>query len=210
MLGKDLNGFVAKRNVPPGLLDKPWEWYNQVPENMSGPIDRVGPYVNPDSVEVRQTKDVVGFQIDGPFDSEAAQSQILLVDTFGYPILYYAANTLAKRPLARLDIEDLPAVYTHEDNMAFTGQDADDGWDFGAGDHKIHKFGETDWGMIGTDSDTFCWYILDKRAYEATLEGGAATENTAIKPVRNDAFLLITAGKDALYGSSDDVVNFGR
>lgn len=214
MLGKDLNGFVARRNVPPGLLERPTQWYNQIPFGMTGPIDRVGPYVNPDSVEVRQTKDVVGFEIGGPFDSEAARSQILLVDTFGYPILYYAANTLAKRPLARLDIEEPPAVYTHEDNEDFTGQEdtSATGWDFGAGsDHKISNFGFTDWETIGDDSETFCWYLLDKKAYEATLDpDGNPSENTAIKPVRNDAFLLITAGKDALYGSSDDVVNFTR
>lgn len=219
LMGKDLQGFIPRRNVPPsmrnpGADDEQEFWYDASAYN-GRPLDRGGPYLNPDSVEIRLTRELPGTPPPLSEMSQTALDQIVLVDVFGYPILGYTANPLARGFLAR-DFPESPdtGTFTHEDNIGFTGSGVGlPGWDFGAGNlHPIAKFGFPKPENIADEgeTDSFCYYILDKKAYESTLDDGVPTVNTTAKAVRRDSFILIAAGKDALYGSSDDVVNFNR
>ncbi len=216
LMGKDSQGFVQRRAVPPSLRDPGADdeqqyWYNADAYN-NGRLDRGGPYLNPDTVDFKLTRELPGNASQEM--SQTAMDQIVLVDVFGYPILAYTANPLARGGLARETPEDGTGTYTHEDNVGFTGAEGVTGWDFGAGDqHQITKFGFPDPEDIAAEgeTDSFCYYILDKKAYESTLDAdGQPTMNTTTKPVRRESFILIAAGKDAIYGSSDDVVNFPR
>lgn len=221
LLGKDLQGFVPRRNVPPsmqslGQNDEQEFWYDADAYNQH-PLDRVGPYVNPDSVETRKTKELGGTP-SGLYndDLETLEDQLVFVDVYGRPILGYTANPLARTLLAREDRQSADrGTFTQEDNMLFTGDGGVAGWDFGAGTgHLIAQFGDPDPLDIAAPDqiETFCYYILDKTAYNSTLVGNPAlpTTNTTAKPARRDSFILITAGKDGLYGTGDDISNFDR
>ncbi len=48
---------------------------------------------------------------------------------------------------------------------------------------------------------TFSYYILNRNAYESS-------QKRTVIPQRKDSFLLITPGKDKIYGTADDVTNF--
>ncbi|MCH7527856.1 MAG: prepilin-type N-terminal cleavage/methylation domain-containing protein, partial [Planctomycetes bacterium] len=94
LLGKDLQGFVPRGAVPPGLA--PEFWYKPDPlGNEQGPLDRVGPYINPDSVELVATNELPGNPpVQGLLDPD--QDAPVIVDVFGRPILYYVANQFGR------------------------------------------------------------------------------------------------------------------
>ena len=63
---------------------------------------------------------------------------------------------------------------------------------------------------IADDMETFQYYILNKETFEAT--GGYEDEEErqqppTVVPYRRDSFLLITPGRDGLFGTADDVTN---
>jgi prepilin-type N-terminal cleavage/methylation domain-containing protein len=141
----------------------------------------------------------------------------LFLDGFGRPILYYRAN-----PAARVMIDALgntPGVYTQQDNALITGSTggmgARAGLSFGGKPNERGNLHElisvtpippvvppaTGDNPILTDNqylDSFARFIFDPDV--------KAVNN----PVRKDSFLLISAGKDAIYGTKDDVTNWTR
>lgn len=237
LMGKDFNGYVAKKNVPPDLVSAGvplWEqrdWYEleTTTYNKYAPLPRSGPYLDPTGVTVRAPVD---FESDPPpgTDPKTLEAPVLL-DSFDMPILYYAANTrLANKPNAAMAspyFYDSPAfanlntpfrgVYTLSDNGLFTGA-CDEStcltqpWDFGAGsEHGIKNYGMHD-SQKGPTKDTigdpanqktFPFFIFNRNAFESS-------GNKSVIPVRRDSYIFIAAGKDQLYGTTDDVVNFER
>lgn len=155
----------------------------------------------------------------------------MFVDSFGYPILYYAANPGTERPFT----EFTPGAnfnvgrYDQQDNAHFTGADSqngrwpvtvgmngtDDGWDFsGSGQqtgfkHPLGKFGYTPqanqipnrWPTAGT----FAANICDRNIFDSTSRGGPTGK---LWPHKADTFVLISAGKNGVYGDVDDIKNF--
>jgi prepilin-type N-terminal cleavage/methylation domain-containing protein len=231
LMGKDLKGYIPPRTVPRDLFGAPgsgWEqekWYDSDASN-GLPLERVGPYVRPEGVKLRRPDQMSGGPPTGAPTVVTAESlkQPVILDAFDFPILYYRADPRqsdrATAKMARYKgtppPSPYPGIYTFEDNTLWTGQGAGGaivfhGWDFGAGaTHKIENFGadppvEND---IGTNRETFLYYILDKNAYEATYDAkNPAKPRTAI-PYRKDSFILLSPGKDGLYGTIDDVNNF--
>ena len=250
LLGKDFNGFVPRKVVPHDLITGQadgWEqkdWYSTT-ATTSGPLDRAGPYLSMDSVELVKTSELGG---SNPMYTSATSTLELPVirDAFGYPILYYRANhALASRPGSNMATwnrynEDTFAgndamtanatqgIYSVDDNMIFTGMCLPTGtcnvapWNFGGfADTETHPLAH--FGPDPSDSDyittvlndpfTFQAFILDRSAYNSTYDedgGGSGTPTATIRPHRKDTFMLISAGKDARYGSADDVTNFQR
>ncbi len=240
LVGKDSLGYVARRNVPPPLLENPqqyWEqryWYATEggPAGVTLPLPRVGPYVAPEGLSLALPEKLRGAPSSPPVDCDAnTLKQPVALDTFGYPILYYAANA---RAAANADAKiaryrnDPPvqAIYTMEDNGLFTGMCGGGTclmppWDFPGVlggeaddlDNPVHRLSHFGTGTHTADAQTlaaeiaagktatFPYYILNKSVFENT------NRKTAI-PYRKDSFLLITAGKDGIYGTSDDVTNF--
>jgi len=139
----------------------------------------------------------------------ATRGQYLFADAWGRPILYYKANKAARNMLGT---EDQSGVYWQEDNGLITGSTGGtrnfDGIDFGAGTipgkdyyHAIavvEPVGPTSILTEDTFDNTFARYIWN------------ADIKAKPEPVRKDSYLLISAGKDGVYGNSDDVTNWTR
>jgi prepilin-type N-terminal cleavage/methylation domain-containing protein len=241
LIGKDLKGYVPKRNVPPDVLDEGTQyyeqkhWYDTPDDSYVSSIGRAGPYIQPGGLTLVETEKLPGVRgskttaIDGVDVDTATYKQLVAVDAFGYPILYYAANArLAERKDVLVYLASFmgakPGIYTMTDNALFTGAYSTsrlfDPWDFnlvldgGADDltnpyYKLCKFGEHDpptADTLKTDEQdgkiyTFPYYILNKNAWQVSQK------QTAL-PYRSDSYLLITAGRDGNFGTKDDVTNF--
>lgn len=130
--------------------------------------------------------------------------------------------------------ENGPPYYFHEDNEGFTGNTENPGhsegvvdavsatgWDLQGGPHKIRFAGD----QYGADvlakpfdpgapeeHDNFARFIMDRkllRRIERTLSSGQSVPPAMpLRPVNPDSYLLISAGVDGRYGTSDDVTNF--
>lgn len=231
VMGKDLQGYVAPRSVPRELKINTtfgWEqkgWYDQDASggNSFAPLKRVGPYVDPGRLTLDTPDKLDGYDDMNaggvrPTVDEAAE-QVVILDQFGFPILYYASNPfVANRPYSPIATYDgtEPGIYNFRDNALFTGScrsgacDDAEPWDFsGTGSHKIQEWGswtddKPDQGAdMGNPAnrDTFPRYIMDNSAFEAT-------DGESVIPARRDTFLMISAGRDGLYGTGDDVTNF--
>jgi len=224
VMGKTLDGYVPKRNVPrkyftDGIPQDNWEqkgWYARTGEP-DFPGEEYGATAMP------------GFQrVD-----EKTFEQPVLLDTFGFPVLYYASNTrLLKAKQVTAPVAGFgcigtvclgkPGVYGFSDNGLFTGlcqgSASSPGtctypaWDFaGVGEdaHKLKFFGSydpNDPDTIDEEINTFPYYVLNKEVFESTYNVG--TGNATLLPYRPDSFLLITPGPDGVFGSKDDVTNF--
>jgi prepilin-type N-terminal cleavage/methylation domain-containing protein len=227
LLGKNLDGYVPRRSVSDTVLrraEENWEekeWYEDASGNPSG-FSRAGPYVNSTNVKIQAPNRLIGFPGGGIRTDEHTWEQPVFLDSFGGPILYYAANpTEASKPnasIATFGEEDSPrGIFNFADNGPFTGQclGNDDGvciyqpWDFGGGDtHKIKNFGEhpsdrpdKDSVLRGKNDTAFPAFLLDRSKYEST-------KRKTVTPFNREKFILISPGKDRLYGTGDDVKNF--
>jgi len=179
-------------------------------------IDRKGAYIEDPKVLIPDN-DASKFSIAGP------TGRLVIVDAFNFPVLYYKASPRARpypfRNSARS--KEGAGVYDQRDNIGITGGEADNvanNWDFaGTGQlHGLGYFGPSQSELISanpTNPETanppdqrykgknFADYFHEHRAHET---------GNVIKPVKPDSFVLISAGKDGLYGTDDDVNNFDK
>jgi type II secretory pathway pseudopilin PulG len=216
LFGKDLNGFVPKRAVPRSLEDRPEEWYKEKPDGLKGPLDRVGPYLDLDSVELVPTKELRGSPNDQIIDPDLAAP--VAVDEWDTPILYYVARRFGEDPCGVKDEPDAAGdfgVYIQEDNLGFTGRrDApgyndERGWIFNR-PHALANFGRPHADEIDNDdyARSFCYYVVDREVLKQTDPTGDDPGGRTLRAVRSNSFLLISAGQDMIYGTPDDVKNF--
>ena len=101
LMGKDLHGYAPRRNVPRDLLDpdaddEEVEWYEYDTDG-TPKVERVGPYLSSEAVKLAKLDELPGYDlvIDSgyPTDTDAeSMKQPVILDAFGYPILYYVAN----------------------------------------------------------------------------------------------------------------------
>jgi hypothetical protein len=89
------------------------------------------------------------------------------------------------------------------------------GWQFGGKPHKLAEFGETKGSLIGKDenANSFCNFILDKRAFDASaarLGSNPNLDQATVQAVNRSTFILISAGLDGVYGTPDDLTNYER
>jgi prepilin-type N-terminal cleavage/methylation domain-containing protein len=221
LLGKDLRGYAPRRNAPlamqnPGDPGEEVTWYDF--DGGGRPlVDRVGPYVPAESTLVVPTKDLPQAASNG--SSMADAEQLVFVDTYGYPILYYVASARQSAKAGSYLASHIgltPGIYTHRDNGMLTGLCKNDAcgvngepWNFGLGkNHGLKNFGADPplATTITDDTYTFQYFIMNKELYSAT-SGDPDTEPTVV-PYRKDSFILIAAGFDGLFGTRDDVTNF--
>lgn len=167
LMGKTLDGYVPRRNVPRPVLAFEEEYFEEAywyPPRPGEAIpvgwvasDLVGPYLDRDRVRLEAPKNLESAPDASSYptgtDANTFKAPVIL-DNFDFPILYYAANTRLQRkmkdsaPVAGYDDATVdPAasgVYAHSDNGLFTGLlDGDpvfEPWDFaGIGDTGFHK-----------------------------------------------------------------------
>jgi len=157
-------------------------------------------------------------------------TQLVLVDVFERPILYYKANPHGKVlcgdedsdgdqvPDYVSDITQLP-YYNILDNDFITGYAITSPtvivspWRFSPRpgitfDHELGVLGDPADPHDGTTfwpehHSTFSMFIHDHKSEQAS--GGGT-----VKPYNPDSYLLISAGSDGIYGTSDDITNFNR
>jgi prepilin-type N-terminal cleavage/methylation domain-containing protein len=153
------------------------------------------------------------------FDGTGAPDQLFFTDPWGYPILYYRANKAA-RSMVSEPTQGTVGVYDQRDNGFFTGSVLLNrpGIDFGAGtvDPDFGTF-----SAIGRTSNPpiIPEYtpdninkIVGAPEFANTLERFIYNRKITQRnePVNRNTFLLISAGPDAIYGTTDDVVNWTR
>lgn len=119
----------------------------------------------------------------------------------GTPILYFRANTSSKShtgiPLLT------PPIYTAGDNfpLVYLGRLTKTGTNCPPHSFKVGSSIES--FMQNPPFDYFYGeYILDPKA--------TAAANLRPWPYNPDSYLLISAGKDGIYGTKDDITNFGN
>ncbi len=149
------------------------------------------------------------------------------VDSFNRPILYYAANATAKPPFTTGSGSSnlVLGKYDASDNAYLTGLDSDngftpvsgglDGWSL-TGEQAtgfLHPLGRFKDAQTDVDDnkwpaalESFQAYIADRNVFDSTVR--ASDSKGRISPHKPDSFILISAGKDGLYGTGDDVKNF--
>lgn len=162
---------------------------------------------------------------------DTLQEMPVMVDSFGQPILYYASNRYGEASNMVADKHRGPSetyqggpqqngqpYYFHQDNVGFTGSDMTlQGWDLG-NNRKTHFIARSGHQLtsdtISTPEPTtdphispgnFARYIVASGVGGAAVFGGG---NAPMKPANADTYLLISAGVNGLYGSSDDITNF--
>lgn len=152
-----------------------------------------------------------GEQVDD-YDDER-----LLLDGFGFPILYYRASKGA--PLMVSTAQRL-GVYSQVDNALYTGgseQITSPGMDLGAGEGTsgtglaLHNLLETNDILPFIDSDGDGDADLEGAAYDETFVRYVWDRKVKarLEPVKSDSYILISPGADAVWGTDDDITNFG-
>ncbi len=115
--------------------------------------------------------------------------------------------------------------YNLLDNDFFTGckmtdpdwtgtTSGEEGWDFGTQKHLIRELGDprnpNDVNNPPADRTdrTFAQYIVDPQSLNSVTNLPA--EGNKLRPYNPNTYLLITAGSDGVFGTSDDIDNFGQ
>lgn len=231
LMGVDQRGYVPRSSVPraDNLRVEPWRWYTPDPLGTGEPLARAPLYIESKSLRLIETQNLPGRRnVDNGSlfpDWEDMKQLPVIADAFDQAILYYAANTYGSDRHMVHDVydpdndygEEGQPVYFHADNAGFTGvSDApgDIGWNYGGGALGAHKIAESGEDLDAAtidepaNRDTFARYILDEKAYRAL--GDPPPGNAGLRPVNPKSYLLISAGIDGKYGTTDDVTNFPK
>ncbi|MHC4664755.1 MAG: type II secretion system protein [Planctomycetota bacterium] len=206
LVGWDLTGFhpdsqwrADGRNAAP-YLGRPRKAYFFYDQGSAIDIDkRKGAYID---LGVRSVVKLGAFprEIDGLFDpaqiGELHPERFVLCDVFGWkkvqvgeniikagaPVLYYRADT-SSRTLDGASVDD--RIYDARDNIDVIAA------------KNLAAGKPADVGLGDSTSVAFYNYITDGRVPRPW-------------PYRPDSYLLITAGADGIYGTGDDICNFGN
>lgn len=209
MVGRDFLGYDPKAPTAAASTYNRWDADN----------DRRAPYIPTDGVDItsenQPPEDSFGVHLNPSPALPTIDGRTCPVfrDKFGWPILYYRAdrkanqNTPIVSTAAGLNVGD--GVYDGYDNFEFTSHT-----DGGTGAHKI-AFDEADtwmavqapdYGPSLDDDSNFAEFIRSFRA--TTYDALDSTLITHPRPVRSDRSIILSAGKDGIYGTLDDVANF--
>ena len=218
---------------PPGFrdLDRDGQWWNDTTNKVGNPG---GLYeMDPITGQVVQTRYGSGGFVEDKMKERAksladlegngialnlastpdlAVDELMFVDAWDMPILYYRANSYNVRMTTNRS--NVAGIFRQEDNGAITGTEngivASAGVDFGAGQvsgryHAIALAESPDPIVTVEDIQTLPDY--DDSFARFILNGSVTTRPT---PVRKESFLLISAGPDGRYGTEDDMTNWTR
>jgi hypothetical protein len=146
------------------------------------------------------------------------------MDAYGLPVLYYVSNAQAKRPFTDWSYNP-PAAgrFDSTDNWQITGTDnggTQPGWDLGSGllsgtnNQQLDIYHWFAWkGFSANDpQQLFDNTAAPGKGFAHSVYDASIYEQNPNKPnlwPRNpDTFLMVSPGKDAIYGSGDDIMNF--
>jgi prepilin-type N-terminal cleavage/methylation domain-containing protein len=218
LVGRDFLGYDPKAPVPghgPVGYDR-WNALN----------DRRQPYIPVDGVDTTSStdppEDKFGIVPNTLGDPQPTIDNVLcrvFRDRFGWPILYYRANPSANANTPIVTQTDaVPApdssgnfgngVYDGQDNEVFTSYN-----DAGAITQR-HRISDANTPITLGDYDTqeaithnFAEFI---RSFRSTTYRPPPDDQQISfpRPVKSDRMILLSAGKDGIYGTLDDVGNF--
>lgn len=199
MLGYDLRGVDADFRT----LDGPTIATTVLTRTTPPPPERLSTFIQLDSAKAVRDSDPTATKLPLPNDTTARTGRFVLLDGYGFPILYYRANPQGNglRDARSSDTANSgQAVYYQEDNAFFTGNSSLAGWQFKMRPHALKDFGDTS-SANGVDTpNTFVNFFHNHDVHQAS--GGM------IAPYNSDSFILLSAGEDGVYGTRDDVKNF--
>jgi type II secretory pathway pseudopilin PulG len=227
MVGRDFLGYDGKAPPwgPGGTVATQYDRWD--PANA-----RSLPYVPTDGVDVTSTAQPPTDGFGGNPNIQRVQPEVqgagqaLLVcrvfrDKFGWPILYYRASPIAtpNTPIiqapngAGYDADASNGVYDGLDNEFFTSY----GYSAGSGNvNNTHKIADAVDGLNVPAANTpyttpltnrYAEFIRSIRASSYALPPNA-DKVLQPRPVKSDRFILLSPGKDGIYGTLDDVANF--
>lgn len=124
------------------------------------------------------------------YDVVLAQGASVRQARMGSPILYYKADRTGRTSGQIYDFEDNLQIILVKENIDVMAH----------GRSRLSPWGHA----FQNNRQAFYQFILDPRVPVSTAnpEGG--------RPYRSDSYILISAGYDGVYGTSDDVTNFAR
>ena len=219
LVGRDSLGYDPKKTNTNIMYDR-WD-----PTN-----DRRSPYIEPSGVSVtsRNEPPEDGFGIIPPAGipvSETGSGSVPLDtnafrDKFGWPILYYRASPTANQntPIMQTGLNTPndqffgDGVYDGADNQGYTS--------YTGSRHRIVDAnvpiaspdipnppvpGTTSLGIEAL-TNNFAEFIRSFRG--TTFDTTNPREIVWARPVNSDTFILLSAGKDGIYGTLDDIANF--
>jgi hypothetical protein len=206
MMGRDLMGFHPESTFRASGMDSmgnqqlyPLSTSAAYQNSLSA---RKGPYLPRENANAYQLRDL--YEDLGPFGTGES---FVLCDVFrrvthrqsgqkvGMPILYYKANTA--KTLHDVDNPSNPQnIYDFTDNqdLVLLGKPFDPPSQGGT-PHKL---------AVDPDDPTPGYRFYRNTTNDKML----ATSMAAIRPYREDTYILISAGYDGEYGTPDDICNF--
>lgn len=156
---------------------------------------RIGPLVDLETANAYQMQDVWSLSELDDF----LPTSLVLCDVYtetrpngketGMPILYYKARTIYKAQNSDDGARD--DIYYFRDNLKMMYLDVPESG-------EIHPLSDT-----VDDMGDFERMVLNTQITKIT-------GNFVKKPYNEDTFILLSAGKDQLYGTADDIVNFKK
>jgi hypothetical protein len=183
LVGQDLMGFHPQSVFRQDGSSATRDLALYVPSTASM---RPGPFLPLENANAWRLEEIYGQGKTGPFPGNA----YVLCDAFSrrrpdgqrfsMPILYYRANPAGT--MHDVSNPDNPKnIYSYKDNLALINLGV-------PGDpNAVHPLADPKRFYLNTRNDK---------------SGGPA------QPYRKDSYLLISAGKDGLYGTADDICNF--
>lgn len=218
MIGRDSLGYDPKIGTGAGASIAS-RWYGGQDGSGNTRLRR-DPYVKPEGISLasveKPPEDAFGPVPGGtdvvlprPDNSDARTT--VFIDKFGFALLYYRANPRATQSMPLMqtstaaDANVSNGVYDGRDNEMFTSQGS------APNIHRIKDANDAGiaWAFPGTPSDPplanqFGEYIRSIRATTYDDTGKMVFP----RPVFADSYIILSAGKDGIYGTLDDVANF--
>jgi type II secretory pathway pseudopilin PulG len=151
--------------------------------------------------------------------ADVALDELLFLDPWGTPILYYRARRASQRIVADTGATGGAAagIYRQEDNGIITGTGTGtyraDGLDFGPGKEngRYHAISTVP-DLPALTAQNPVQAILTNATYDDSFVRFILDSSVKARPtpVRKTEYLLISAGPDQRYGTDDDVRNWTR
>jgi hypothetical protein len=183
---------------------------------------RSGPYIDGDKVPMSEAAGGSRFVIPaekkamdslglGPNPFRYNRTYPMYLDGFGYPILYYKADTAGRQMVGQYRNDsnysgEYRGIYWSEDNESLVNSNLDTALvlneagvehalDWHDGNYQTSINASPQQNLI-TLPGNFVFYVWNQNV------------KARYQPHKSDAYLLVSPGYDGLYGTADDVANF--